>query len=409
MPQAIPPGSHETRVMVKIPPEKLHSVRSAVRSGERRAEAEGIITFSVPDVDAKRAQELIKRDILETTNVKPEEIQMEVDQIQHTSKLVVTDDDGAAYNMPKWLFRFFRWAFFHPIRESAKQISGYKWNDKLYYVSKVGFDQAWRSGWTGTGISVGVNDTGCGPNSHVTYISNLNTVGFDEPVFEDNNDRNGHGTHVAGTIRASGNKRDILGAAPNCDLRVYKSGEGYFYTSDLIQAIDYAIKHGVKVLNNSWGGAYSQFLQDTITRALKNDMIIVKAAGNESDLSPDMYDDCIMVTAISEYDRPSGYTNYVDEAHVKNTVACYGNDILSLLPDERTGFKSGTSMASPIVSAAVALLREKYKGLPAQEVMKIFFERCIVPTDMPRKFGCGRLSLIKEFNDGKTRVGSEAR
>jgi len=401
MPKGILPGTRELRVMVSVPEPIAPSVQSLVRVGEKRAQGMGIASFAVHDLEPDKAIELIKQDILRYTDLREEDVECEIDHIQRVSGIQVLTDD-AEYEMPSWFYRFFRWFWrrVEPQPEPVVQPDIPAYSPKLYYIDRVGFDRAWRAGYYGNDVLVGVNDTGCGPNSHVPYVSNLNTVGFDDPVFENDNDHNGHGTHVAATIGSSiGCDHGVVGCAPKSRLRIYKSGPGYFYTSDLIQAIDAAVSQHVAVLNNSWGGTHSKFLQRAITRAFENGTLVVKAVGNENILCPDQYHDCVMVSAIDRHDRPSVYSNWVEEEFAPNTIATYGNDILNHVPNDRIDYMTGTSMATPIVTSALAILKQKYPNYGPKELLQHLMDECVVPLQST-KYGLGKLTLLEEFEDG---------
>ena len=126
--------------------------------------------------------------------------------------------------------------------------------------------------------------------------------GFDDDVhgadfFDDDSnptDDGGHGTHVAGIIGAQGNNAvGITGV--NWDAKVMalkfldENGEGN--TADAANAIDYAVSHGARVMNASWGGpAFSQALYQAIRRAGEQGVVFVAAAGNDgvnADAKPD--------------------------------------------------------------------------------------------------------------------------
>ena len=210
------------------------------------------------------------------------------------------------------------------------------------------------------------------------YIDDVRGWDF---AFNDNDpmDVDGHGTHVAGTIAATGNNSlGVIGVAWNkakiMPLR-FLDDSGSGATSNAILAIDYATANGVKVTNNSWGGLLpipNKALEDAIKAAGEQGALFVAAAGNESrntDLVPAYpasYDlpNIISVAATDHNDKLSYFSNYG-----KNSVdlAAPGSEIYSTLPGGNYGFLSGTSMASPHVAAAVALVWAKDPTLtPAQ-------------------------------------------
>ncbi len=191
------------------------------------------------------------------------------------------------------------------------------------------------------------------------------------------NDQNGHGTHVTGTIAALNNDIGVVGVAPDVEVYMVKAlGAGGTGTwSDLIIAIDLAVKgpdgvidadgDGVivgdpeddapEVISMSLGG-YSPppELHDIIIAAYNWNITIVAAAGNEGASQPSYpaaYPEVIAVGAINS-------TEYVPEWSNRNPeVTAPGVDILSTYPDDTYKVLSGTSMATPHVSATVALIQ----------------------------------------------------
>lgn len=238
-------------------------------------------------------------------------------------------------------------------------------------------------GWnaeTGTGRTiVAVIDTGI-DLTHPDLVANLwhnpdasapDKYGYDFANNDsDPTDDNGHGTAVAGVIGATGNNgTGVTGVAWTTRLMALKfmDANGNGFTSDAIRAMDYAVQHGAKVLNNSWGGAGADpLLEQAIVRARAGGVIVVVAAGNESannDTTPAYpasyalaSDNVVVVAATDENDRLSAYSNYGQSV----TVAAPGDNILSTARGGGYGYKSGTSLATPVVSGALALLWDEH-------------------------------------------------
>ena len=138
----------------------------------------------------------------------------------------------------------------------------------------------------------------------------------------DPDDDAGHGTHVAGIIGAQGNNA-IGVAGVNWDVQLMalkfldENGEGN--TADAANAIDFAVEHGARVINASWGGpAFSQALYQAIERAGEQGVLFVAAAGNDgvnADSAPDYpaaFDlpNVISVAATDRDDRLLDFSNY---------------------------------------------------------------------------------------------------
>ncbi len=176
-----------------------------------------------------------------------------------------------------------------------------------------------------------------------------------------------HGTHVAGTIAAEGNNGSGV-TGVNWDARIMSLkflGANSGYTSDAVEAINYAVENGAKISNNSWGGGgNSQSLRDAIARADTQGHLFVAAAGNagsNNDSAPQYpasynLPNIVSVAATDKNDNLASFSNY---GLVTVDLGAPGVGIRSTLPGNRYGSYSGTSMASPHVAGVAALLKSK--------------------------------------------------
>jgi len=188
-------------------------------------------------------------------------------------------------------------------------------------------------------------------------------------------DSHGHGTHVAGIIAAKGNNQlGIRGVADNVRIMALKAAgsSGIFNTSDIVEAINYAVENGADVINMSFGGYSKSRLELEALELAYNKAVLVAAAGNDSfvnlpsavgvDMYPAAYPFVIGVMASNEYDSATTFTNFdfkYQDSHEYEIVAP-GSSIISTLPNERYAKWDGTSMAAPIISGIAALLKSYY-------------------------------------------------
>lgn len=200
-------------------------------------------------------------------------------------------------------------------------------------------------------------------DDHNGYVDDRQGWDFDR---NSNNpiDENGHGTHCAGTIAAEGNNgMGVAGVAWQCRIMPcrFLDSTGSGSVADAIAAINYAVANGADILSNSWGGGgYSQALKAAIENARDHNVLFVAAAGNsanDNDLTafyPANYAvaNLISVAATDDEDNLANFSCYG-----RNTVhvAAPGVNILSTVPGGYT-WMSGTSMATPHVAGAAALL-----------------------------------------------------
>ena len=241
--------------------------------------------------------------------------------------------------------------------------------------------------------------------------------GFTDDVFgadffsndSDPDDDGGHGTHVAGIIGAQGN--NALGVTGvNWDVNIMslkfldENGEGN--TADAANAIDYAVDHGARVVNASWGGpSFSQALYGAIRRAGERGTLVVAAAGNDgvnTDSRPDYpaaFDlpNIIAVAATDRTDRLLDFSNYGSKSV---DLAAPGDDITSTVPTlaDPTGYAafSGTSMAAPFVSGAAALYLSRYPTAGVDQIKAALLSTVDkLPTLSGKTVTGGRLNVAR--------------
>ncbi len=254
-----------------------------------------------------------------------------------------------------------------------------------YGVEMINAKKFWNMGYAGRGITIAVIDTGCDtkhPNLKNRIIDGKNFTTDDNSNREIYMDYQGHGTHVCGTIAASNIGNGVVGVAPEASLIVLKAldknGEGKIEW--IIEAINYAIMKKVDIISMSLGASNDiKILHDTIKKAINQNIIVVCAAGNEGDNAnpstheysyPAAYNEVVSVGAIDENKSAARFTNSNKEID----VVAPGVNILSTLPSGKYGTLSGTSMATPHVTGAIALILQwsKYEFKRNLSEMEIY-------------------------------------
>lgn len=245
-------------------------------------------------------------------------------------------------------------------------------------------------------------------NGYIDDLVGWNFVANNNNPFDDN----GHGTHTAGTIGAVGNNGvGISGVNWQVQIMALKvldsSGNGDLH--DATDAIYYSAANGAKVSNNSWGfsdnretftGTRYNYLYTAIKNTPK--VLFVAAAGN-SGLNndthklrnyPASYDlsNIISVAATNSTDGKPSFSNY---GATTVDLGAPGQNILSTLPGNTYGLGSGTSMATPHVTGAAALLLAKNLSLTTAELKAAIVGNVDVVWSMTNTASKGRLNVNK--------------
>ncbi|WP_322797976.1 S8 family serine peptidase [Thermoflexus sp.] len=232
-----------------------------------------------------------------------------------------------------------------------------------WWALKVRFTEVWAT-HRGAGVRVAVLDTGIAAHEDLpSPVEQIDLVNGDSDASDDH----GHGTHVAGIISALiNNGRGIAGGASGVSLLVAKvlnqNASGTY--SNVADAVVWAANNGARIISMSLGGASpSQALSDAIAYARSRGAVTVCAAGNSGTSSPfyPAYYCDIAVAAVDAQDRKAYWSNYGPWVE----VAAPGVEILSTMAYSgtliqngyRPGYEvmDGTSMAAPMVSAAIAV------------------------------------------------------
>jgi len=202
----------------------------------------------------------------------------------------------------------------------------------------------------GAGIKIAVLDTGADVN-HPWIKDNIKGTYNAINKTRDVKDGNNHGTHVAGTI---------VEAAPEVELYIIKvlSDRGSGSVVDIAHGIDYAVSvFKVDIISMSLGGGSpDSYMPPAIQRAEEAGVLVICAAGNEgpganTDGWPARYAHVISVGATDENNRIANFSS----RGISLYTACPGVNIVSSLPNNRSGSMSGTSMATPLNAAGAAI------------------------------------------------------
>lgn len=218
----------------------------------------------------------------------------------------------------------------------------------------------------------GIDDDGNG------YVDDVYGVDFVEGD-SDPMDEHGHGTHVAGIIAMTPGNGGGVGVSYGSKIMCVRAGQanGSFASSDIAKAIKYAADNGADVINMSFGGTGRSYLVESALQDAFPSCVLVAAAGNDGlptkdamlagylfteDIYPAGYKYVLGVMATDNNKSLASFSNwdFAEGSGCEYEMAAPGVNIYSTLPGNRYACWSGTSMATPNVAAAAAILRSKY-------------------------------------------------
>ncbi|MFI0793778.1 S8 family peptidase [Micromonospora rubida] len=290
-----------------------------------------------------------------------------------------------------------------------------------YNLSLIGAPQAWAAGHDGTGVKVAVLDTGIDA-THPDLAGRIASSRSFVPG-EDTGDGHGHGTHVAATVAgsgaASGNARK--GVAPGAQLVIGKvlnaAGEGQ--DSWIIEGMEWAATSGAKVVSMSLGGTPTDG-SDPMSEAVNEltastGTLFVIAAGNAGAErtvgTPGAAAAALTVAATGQTDLLAGFSSQgprLDGA-LKPDIAAPGIDIVAARAagttmghpvDERYTSASGTSMATPHVAGAAAILAQQHPDWTAAQLKSALMSTSKDAGHTVYQQGAGRVDLARADRQG---------
>lgn len=365
----------------------MRTMASGVDTDIPRIEAQSTrLLISYPDQDSKPSDETLKSAGLTV-----------VQDYKHGSFLIVEPRGAVTASTVETLMADIAVAYVAPdyimsipqveaAADTSPSISDSTPNDpllnKLWGMRNCGATKVWPRIYDSKKIIVAVIDSGVDykhPDLQGNMWSRGGKHGYD---FYDNDDdpldEQNHGTHVAGTIAAVGNNGvGVVGVSWKTQIMALRflGPDGAGATSDAVKCIDWAVANGAHILNNSWGGPdTSPELSEAVARAERKGVLFVAAAGNtggtgnNNDARPNYpgslrQANVITVGAIDENDARGSFSHYGKQSV---DIGAPGVQILSTTRNNKYDSYSGTSMASPHVAGAAALIWGSTFSTPTQ-------------------------------------------
>lgn len=252
----------------------------------------------------------------------------------------------------------------------------------LYNGSYTGVDISICSAWnyaTGLGIKIAIVDQGI-DMAHNDLAANIYSLGYDTETGTSPSQLYGsHGTHCAGIAAAvRNNGQQIAGVAPDAKLISVSNSLSWSTTLEgkLANGINWAWQNGADIISCSWWCNQNDILEDAIDASLFSGregkgVIFVKSAGNnygDSISYPGNY--CSEVLTVGSIGSNGNRSSFASVGSMMDVVAP-GANIWSTIPNNSTGYMSGTSMAAPHVAGLAALILSRNPSLSGQQVRNI--------------------------------------
>ncbi|MCX5128616.1 S8 family peptidase [Streptomyces sp. NBC_00347] len=282
-------------------------------------------------------------------------------------------------------------------------------------VPQIGAPAMWKAGFTGKGVKVAVLDTGV-DETHPD-LKGVETLQKNFSSSPDSKDRYGHGTHVASTIAGSGARSGGLykGVAPGVQLLDGKvlGDDGFGSDSEIVSGMQWAVDQGAAVVNMSVGSADQPGIDpmEEAVAQLSGKALFVVAAGNEGDKAgtmrtPGSAAAALTVGAVDKQDQLAEFSSRGPTADglAKPDITAPGVEITAAAttqgtypgPPEGYVSMSGTSMATPHVAGAAALVKQQHPSWSAAAIKALLTASATPnPKNNAYQQGAGRVDLVR--------------
>lgn len=233
-------------------------------------------------------------------------------------------------------------------------------------ITRVQAPAVHNRGVTGSGVRVAILDSGISTHSDLTIRGGASFV----PGEPTTADLNGHGTHVAGTVAALNNSIGVIGVAPSADLYAVKvlGANGRGSVSGIAQGLEWAAANNMHIANMSLGSdAPSTTLERAVNYATSQGVLVIAATGNNGSGSvgyPARYANAMAVGATDQNNRRANFSQYGTGID----IVAPGVNVQSTYPGNRYASLNGTSMATPHVAGAAALVKQRYPSWNATQI-----------------------------------------
>jgi len=277
---------------------------------------------------------------------------------------------------------------------------------KNWYFEEIKVYDAWETTMGSPDVVVAIIDNGFDlthPEFKDKIVKPWNVYEQSDKLYPINVEGGEHGTHVAATaIGLANNNSGLCGIAPNCKFMPIQVADknGTLSSLSIVSGILYSFNQGADVVNISLGTYFdkpvlqlpeetqelfaktlypdeAQFWEELYQFGIENDVIIIQAAGNQdivTGIDPFARSlKTITVSATNQSDTKADFSNW----GILSTLSAPGTEIYSATPNNTYNFLQGTSMASPIVTGGVALLKSAHPDWSNEKIIEALVNTAI--------------------------------
>lgn len=365
------------KLLVKFKPTSGISNKDNLRLFSTRSSTGGGVN-QLLNTKVRSVSNISKKGHLASIDVYPEDKDMVIHELRNDDNVLLVEEDFEIYKSPAFEEQDDeqqQYTATGNLRRTLEEIEQYG-NRLIQATDILSTVSSQPNRYINTPVKVCIIDTGYNidhedlPKDQVTQTD----VGYGSAFF----DHDGHGTHCAGVIGAiGGNQKGVVGIIPDENMFSFHivkalNDEGVGTALVMLRAIQGCIDNGSKIISLSIGGGLdSPILRDELERAYNEGVLLVSASGNQGDAVhdyPASYPSVISVGAVDRHGNRAEFSNYNDQLE----LMAPGVSIKSTHVNSQYKTLSGTSMATPYVAGALALVWGYFPTCSNQQIRNVF-------------------------------------
>lgn len=403
------------KLLVKFKPTSSNSNSNNLRSFLTRSNTSGSIN-QLLNAKVRSVSNISDKGHLASVDVYPEDKDVVIHELRNDDTVLLVEEDFEIYKSPTFEEQEDeqeQYTTTGNLRRTLEEVEQYG-NRLIQADEMLTTVSSQPNRYTNTPVKVCIIDTGYNidhedlPKDQVTQTD----VGYGSAFF----DNDGHGTHCAGVIGAiGGNQKGVVGVIPDENMFSFHivkalNDEGIGTALVMLRAIQGCIDNGSKIVSMSIGGGLnSAIFRDEFERAYNEGVLLVSASGNKGEAVhdyPASYPSVISIGAVDRHGNRAEFSNYNDQVE----LMAPGVSIKSTHVSGGYRSLSGTSMATPYVAGALALVWGYFPTCSNQQIRNVFARTAWRishdPTGCDEKTGYGIIQAKAAF-DALNQFGCE--